>query len=121
VHFEGVSPSNEHRLPVPQCSAVQASPSSQSASAWQQFGIGVPAQVPAWQWSPPVQTSPSSHEPSRGENWQVPVAGSQESVVQSFASSHTVGVPAHVPSDAQASAVVQASWSSQTVPAGAGS
>jgi len=61
---------------------------------------GVPlVQTPAWQVSPPLQTSPSAHEvPFRtGVAWQ-PLTGSQLSVVQTLPSLQVSDAPAaHVP------------------------
>ena len=86
-------------------SFVQTSPSSQSGGA-------PPTHAPAEQVSPVVQASPSSQDAVLSTCMQ-PVAGSQESSVQTFPSlQFGGGPPTHAPA-AQVSAVVQASPSSQ--------
>jgi hypothetical protein len=75
-------------------------------------GAGPPTHTPLAQASDVVQASPSSQGFVLGA-WTHPVAGSHESSVQTFASSHSGGgPPAHSP-PAQASEVVQALPSSQ--------
>src|SRR5262249_29589929 len=53
--------------------------------------------APALHASPTVQASPSSQAAVLLVNTQLPVAGSQASSVQGFASSHASGMPAHAP------------------------
>jgi hypothetical protein len=116
--------------PLPHLSfAVHALPSEQEAVlfAWEQLPVAwsqlslvqgllslqftaVPGrQVPNAQASPVVHTFPSSQALVLFAKTQ-PVAGSQLSVVQELASSHTRGTPAHEPPE-HVSPVVQASWS----------
>jgi hypothetical protein len=70
-------------------------------------------QVPNAQASPVVHTFPSSQALVLFAKTQ-PVAGSQLSVVQELASSHTRGTPAHEPPE-HVSPVVHASWSLQAL------
>jgi hypothetical protein len=89
-------------------------------AASQRFGRP-PAQRPAWQVSPVVQGSPSLQAtiPSTGAR-KHPTAGSQKSSVHGSPSSHaSAAVPPHPPARSQRSPVVQASSSSQAVPAAA--
>jgi hypothetical protein len=89
---------------------VQASPSSQLS--------GAPgAQTPLWQLSAPLQTLPSAHDVPFSTGVLVqPNTGSQESVVQTFASLQLMGVPAvHVPAW-QVSLPLQTLPSRQAVP-----
>ena len=88
-----------------QLSAVQAFPSSQVSA-------GPATHTPAEHWSFVVQALPSSHEPATFVCTQ-PLAGSQESPVQTLPSLQLgAGPPTHVPPE-QVSLVVQALPSSQ--------
>ena len=99
-----VSGALEHPPIESQESLVHELPSSQSIDE-------VPAQAPPAQTSPKVQTSPSSQELALSAYWQ-PVAGSQESSVHWFESSHEAGKFWKQTPPLQVSPVVQASPSS---------
>jgi hypothetical protein len=91
-------------------SVVQTLPSSQ-------FGGGVPMQEPSWHVPVPLQTSPSSQEAVL-LTWTHPVAGSQESSVQTLASSQSGGGPLTQTPLVQTSGVVHALPSLQVEPSG---
>src|SRR5436190_1406646 len=95
-----------HPLAGSQESSVQASPSSQT--------IGVPEQVPAEQWSSPVQALASEQARSEERGEGNALAGSQASSVQASPSSQTVVVPEQVP-DEQCAWLVQALASEQAL------
>src|SRR5205814_2245836 len=92
------------------CSGSQRSSVQRFSSS--QFGAGPPTQEPAEQWSAVVQALPSSRSAVLCV-WTEPRAGSQESSVQTFPSSHLgAAPPTHEPAE-QRSAVVHALPSSQ--------
>ena len=76
----------------------------------------MPAQRPsALQTSPDVQALPSSHVASDvGSDLQVPLSGSQKSLVHSLPSSQTTGRCSHFPVSGLQRSVVQALPSSQS-------
>ena len=99
-----VFPRLTHPTAGSHASSVHTFPSSQS-------GAGPPAHRPPAQVSAVVQALPSSHAPVLFA-WVHPVAGSQASSVHTFPSlQFGGGPPRHAPAE-QASAVVQALWSS---------
>ena len=93
---------------------MQGLPSSQFS--------GVPAvQVPAWQVSAPLQTSPSAQEvPSATGVFWHPSTASQESAVQGLPSSQFSGVPAVQVPAWQVSDPLQTSPSAQDAPSATG-
>src|SRR5207249_2591999 len=103
LHTTGLAPV---QAPARQVSVwVQALPSSQVRA-------GPATHTPAEHWSFVVQALPSSHEPATFVCTQ-PLAGSQESPVQTLPSLQLgAGPPTHVPPE-QVSLVVQALPSSQ--------
>jgi hypothetical protein len=103
-----------HPVRAPQTSAVQVFVSLQF--------LGPPgAQEPAWQLSPSVQRFPSSQVvPFATGAFTHPVAGSQESPVQTFESLQFRGFPGMQRPLTQVSPTVQALASSQRKPSGKG-
>ena len=98
------------QTPPAQLSAVQASPSSQ-------LMLPVPTHTPVLHTSPLVHALPSLHGTllGPGPTRQLPVLGSQPSLVQTLPSSQTCAVPLQTPL-AQVSPLVQPLASLQVVP-----